>query len=151
MSVHGPFKRNSWDSNCPPSHSTTILTGIYSHKLWGFLSLHWNSGPRVLVWGWDSWLLRGKFHSQDIPPNFYFILFILFSITIYPPSILFHLPSFFSPYTQYTVLCVHEFSLFYFLFCSTPPLPSSTTLTALSVCSLSMNLSLFCLLVQFVH
>lgn len=38
-SMCGPFKRNSCDTSCPPSHSATISTGFHSQKLWGLFSL----------------------------------------------------------------------------------------------------------------
>ena len=44
-SVHGPFRRNAWDSSCHSSHSATIPAGFHSQKLWVVLFLaleHWN-------------------------------------------------------------------------------------------------------------
>ena len=49
-SVLGPFKRNTWGSSSPPSHSATILAGFYSQKLWRllFLALEpWAGEPGV--------------------------------------------------------------------------------------------------------
>lgn len=52
------------------------------------------------------------------------------------------------PLFSTTLICVHEFFLFFvFLFCSIPLLPTQEP----SACSLSRSLSLFYLLVQFVH
>ena len=38
-SVHGPFRRNAWDSSCHSSHSATIPAGFHSQKLWVVLFL----------------------------------------------------------------------------------------------------------------
>lgn len=58
MSVCGPFKRNAWDSSCPPSHSATISAGFYSQKLGGLLSLTlvlWAGEPGVGLGLLTSW------------------------------------------------------------------------------------------------
>ena len=36
-SMYSPFKKSTWDSSCPLSHSATIPAGFHSQKLWGFL------------------------------------------------------------------------------------------------------------------
>ena len=38
-SVWGLYKRNTWDSRSPLSHSASIPTAFHSQKLWGFFFL----------------------------------------------------------------------------------------------------------------
>ena len=45
---------------------------VFTARSYGdFSSWHWNPGLGGLIWGWDTSLLRGKLHSQDIHPDFY--------------------------------------------------------------------------------
>ena len=79
--------------------------------------------------------------------NHLFLLY--FSITIYTPCTLFHLHPLSSTHNHHTVVHIHEFLFF---FCSIPPGPAQPSPSQeLSSCSPSMSLSLFCLLVEFVH
>ena len=78
------------------------------------------------------------------------LFYCIFSIITYLPYTLFHLhsPAFPHPAVA-TLLSVSMSSLSSFSFVTQPLSPTASP--ELSACSLSMSLSLFCLLVQFVH
>ena len=72
------------------------------------------------------------------------------TITIYPPHTLLHLPSTLG--NHHTAVRVHEFLFFLKFFAqSLHPLPSHPISTSTAVNLLFMSLSLFCLLIHFVH
>ena len=74
------------------------------------------------------------------------VYFCIFSITIYPL-----IPSSTSAHTPPIITTLLSMSMSPFSFLLDPTRPQTPTLPELSACSLSMSLSLFCLLVQFVH
>ena len=96
----------------------------------------------------DWWKILAQKINGGLSSVLIFLIYFLlhFSITIYPPYVPFCLhPPLTSPIT--TLLSMSKCPLSFFLF---PPSPNHHPST-LSACPLSISLSLFCLLVQFIH
>ena len=144
-----------------PEHSLACLRKINSFKTLDSELLLWSmpvpctsaffllnsKGPHETCIQWGS-------AQQDFVPEpvsntlfsltslfFYLILIVSFPLPFSP--LLRLLPS-----NHHTVVHVYEFPLFFLFAQSLHPLNSPSKLSS---CSLSMSLSLFCLLVQFVH
>lgn len=62
--VHGPFKSNACNSNCPVL--ATIPAGGHSQKLWELLIRALVLWGGCQVWYLDPSLLRGHPHNQDL-------------------------------------------------------------------------------------
>ena len=96
----------------------------------------------------DWWKILAQKNNGGLSSVLIFLIYFLlhFSITIYPPYALFHLHS--SPSSPITTLLSMSKGPFSFFLIPPPPNPHPAKLSA---CPLSMSLSLFCLLIQFVH
>lgn len=63
-SVHGPFKRNTWDSSSPPSNAPSVSAGFHGRKLWKFLFLALDSWAGELGVGFPH--SSGKTSTPEI-------------------------------------------------------------------------------------
>lgn len=97
--MHRPFKRNTWESSRPQSHSAAISTCFHSLKLWGLLSLslELRAGEpgmelgllalqtkiSLLILNWHTWEWEQTFCVSSLPTN----LNVAFSIYPYRTSL----------------------------------------------------------------
>lgn len=63
-SMHRHFRRNAWDSNCPPSYSAKVFAGFHSPKLLKLLFLALQLCLGRYMSGWDPLLRRWIFTAE---------------------------------------------------------------------------------------